>query len=168
MAARTCLSRSSVTPGGMPAPQSVTSCCPTRSQSRSRASSRSRCKSMRARSLRPLALVLLLACAAAASPQAQAQSYPAKAVRVVVPLPAGGATDVIARAVSQRLSEIWGQQLVIENKGGANTQIGAEVVAKSVPDGYTLLATSESTLAVNPFLYRKLPYEAKDFVPVSG
>jgi tripartite-type tricarboxylate transporter receptor subunit TctC len=123
---------------------------------------------MRARSLRPLALVLLLASAAAASPQAQAQSYPAKAVRVVVPLPAGGATDVIARAVSQRLSEMWGQQLVIENKGGANTQIGAEAVAKSAPDGYTLLATSESTLAVNPFLYRKLPYEAKDFVPVSG
>jgi len=94
--------------------------------------------------------------------------YPAKAVRLVVPLPAGGATDVIARAVSQRLSEMWGQQIIVENKGGANTQIGAEAVAKSAPDGYTLLATSEATLAVNPFLYRKLAYEAKDFVPVSG
>jgi len=102
------------------------------------------------------------------SPQARAQGYPAKAVRVVVPLPAGGATDVIARAVCQRLSEMWGQQIVIENKGGANTQIGAEAVAKSAPDGYTLLATSEATLAVNPFLYRKLAYEAKDFMPVSG
>ena len=118
--------------------------------------------------LSALALVLLLPCAAAVSPQARAQGYPAKAVRVVVPLPAGGATDVIARAVGQRLSEMWGQQIVIENKGGANTQIGAEAVAKSAPDGYTLLATSEATLAVNPFLYRKLAYEAKDFMPVSG
>src|SRR5437764_8856248 len=124
---------------------------------------------MTTRSLRPRALVLLLACAAAAvSPQAQAQSYPAKAVRVVVPLPAGGATDVIARAVCQRLSEMWGQQILIENKGGANTQIGAEAVAKAAPDGYTLLATSEATLAVNPFLYRKLAYDAKDLIPVSG
>jgi len=70
--------------------------------------------------------------------------------------------------VSQRLSEMWGQQIIVENKGGANTQIGAEAVAKSAPDGYTLLATSEATLAVNPFIYRKLAYEAKDFVPVSG
>src|SRR3984893_6414275 len=123
---------------------------------------------MTTRMLSALALVLLLPCAAAGSPQARAQGYPAKAVRVVVPLPAGGATDVIARAVCQRLSEMWGQQIVIENKGGANTQIGAEAVAKSAPDGYTLLATSEATLAVNPFLYRKLAYEAKDFVPVSG
>jgi tripartite-type tricarboxylate transporter receptor subunit TctC len=99
---------------------------------------------------------------------AHAQSYPSKPVRVVVPLPAGGATDVIARAVSARLAEMWGQQIVIENKGGANTQIGAEAVAKAAPDGYTLLATSEATLAVNPFLYRKLAYEAKDLIPVSG
>jgi tripartite-type tricarboxylate transporter receptor subunit TctC len=123
---------------------------------------------MTTRILSALALVLLLPFAAAVSPQARAQSYPAKAVRLVVPLPAGGATDVIARAVSQRLSEMWGQQIIVENKGGANTQIGAEAVAKSAPDGYTLLATSEATLAVNPFLYRKLAYEAKDFVPVSG
>ncbi len=117
---------------------------------------------------RILALALLLISAVAIPPQAQAQKYPTKPVRVVVPLPAGGATDVITRAISQRLSEIWNQQIVIENKGGANTQIGAEAVAKSSPDGYTLLATSEATLAVNPFLYRKLAYEPKDFVPVSG
>jgi tripartite-type tricarboxylate transporter receptor subunit TctC len=123
---------------------------------------------MTTRSSSALALVLLLPFAVAVSAQAQAQSYPAKPVRVVVPLPAGGATDVITRAVSQRLSEMWGQQIVIENKGGANTQIGAEAVAKSAPDGYTLLATSEATLAVNPFLYRKLAYETKEFVPVSG
>jgi tripartite-type tricarboxylate transporter receptor subunit TctC len=83
-------------------------------------------------------------------------------------LPAGGATDVIARAVTQRLAETWGQQIVIENKGGANTQLGAEAVAKAAPDGYTLLATSEATLAVNPFLYRKLTYEVNDLIPVSG
>ena len=112
--------------------------------------------------------VLALAFLPLISPSAQAQVYPSKPVRIVVPLPAGGATDVIARAVSQRLSEMWGQQIVIENKGGANTQIGAEAVAKAAPDGYTLLATSEATLAVNPFLYRKLAYEAKDFTPVSG
>jgi len=123
---------------------------------------------MTTRTLSALALVLLLPFAEAVPPHARAQSYPAKAVRLVVPLPAGGATDVIARAVSQRLSEMWGQQIIVENKGGANTQIGAEAVAKSAPDGYTLLATSEATLAVNPFLYRKLAYEAKDFVPVSG
>jgi tripartite-type tricarboxylate transporter receptor subunit TctC len=111
-----------------------------------------------------IALGGMIACALAA----QGQPYPSKPVHVIVAYPAGGATDVIARAVCQRLSEMWGQQIVIENKGGANTQIGAEAVAKSAPDGYTLLATSEATLAVNPFLYRKLAYEAKDFVPVSG
>src|SRR5947209_18949235 len=105
---------------------------------------------MTTRSLRPRALVLLLACAAAAvSPQARAQGYPAKAVRVIVPLPAGGAIDVIARAVCQRLSEMWGQQIVIVNKGGANTQIGAEAVAKYAPDGDLPLATTEATPVVN-------------------
>jgi tripartite-type tricarboxylate transporter receptor subunit TctC len=104
----------------------------------------------------------------AALPHTQAQNYPTKPVRIVVPLPAGGATDAITRAVAQRLSEMWGQQAVIENKGGANTQIGAEAVAKAAPDGYTLLATSEATLAVNPFLYRKLAYDPKDLIPVSG
>jgi tripartite-type tricarboxylate transporter receptor subunit TctC len=119
---------------------------------------------MRVLSLTALALLGWLA----ALPHAQAQNFPAKPVRIVVPLPAGGATDVITRAVSARLSETWGQQVVIENKGGANTQIGSEAVAKAQPDGYTLLATSESTLAVNPFLYRKLAYDPKDLIPVSG
>jgi tripartite-type tricarboxylate transporter receptor subunit TctC len=99
---------------------------------------------------------------------AQAQPYPSRPVRIVVPLPPGGATDAITRAVTPRLAEIWGQQIIIENKGGANTQIGTEVVAKAAPDGYTLLATAEATVAVNPFLYRNLSYEAKDLVPISG
>ena len=99
---------------------------------------------------------------------AEAQNYPARPVRIVVSTPAGGATDLVARAVMQRLSETWRQQIVIENKVGANTQIGAEAVARSAADGYTLLATSEATLSVNPFLYRKLSYDAKDFTPISG
>ena len=95
-----------------------------------------------------LALALLVTYAA----PAQAQTYPTKPVRVIVPVPAGGATDVLARAVTARLADIWGQQIIIENKGGANTAIGAEQVAKAAPDGYTLLITSEATLAVNPTL----------------
>ena len=99
---------------------------------------------------------------------AHAQTFPARPVHVIVAYPAGGATDVIARAVSQRLGELWGQQIVIENKGGAGTQIGAEYVAKAQPDGYTLLATADATFAFNPSLYRRLTYDVKDFVPVSG
>ena len=99
---------------------------------------------------------------------AHAQTFPAKPVHVIVAYPAGGATDVIARAVSQRLGELWGQQIVVENKGGASTQIGAEYVAKAAPDGYTLLATADATFAFNPALYRKLTYDVKDFIPVSG
>jgi tripartite-type tricarboxylate transporter receptor subunit TctC len=99
---------------------------------------------------------------------AHAQTYPSKPVHVIVAYPAGGATDVIARAVTQRLGEIWGQQIVVENKGGASTQIGAEYVAKAAPDGYTLLATADATFAFNPALYRKLTYDVKDFIPISG
>jgi tripartite-type tricarboxylate transporter receptor subunit TctC len=111
-----------------------------------------------------IALGGMTACALAA----QAQPYPSKPVHVIVAYPAGGATDVIARAVAQRLSDIWNQPVVVENKGGAGTQIGAEYVAKAAPDGYTLLATADATFAFNPALYRKLSYDVGDFVPVSG
>jgi tripartite-type tricarboxylate transporter receptor subunit TctC len=111
------------------------------------------------------ALLALLALGAAA----QAQSYPTRTVHIVVPLSAGGAADSITRAIAQRLSELWNQQVVIENKPGANTQIGAQYVAKAAPDGYTLLASAETTFVVNPTLYAKLTYDpARDFVPVSG
>jgi tripartite-type tricarboxylate transporter receptor subunit TctC len=113
-------------------------------------------------------IIALLTCFILAGALAEAQTYPSKPVRIVVPLPAGGAVDTITRAVTQRLSDIWGQQIVIENRSGANTQIGAEAVAKSAPDGYTLLATAETTIVVNPYLYPKLSYAAADFVPVSG
>jgi tripartite-type tricarboxylate transporter receptor subunit TctC len=113
------------------------------------------------------ALLALAALTLSALP-ASAQNYPNKPVRIIVAYPAGGATDVITRAVAQRLGEIWNQQIIIENKGGAGTQIGTEYVAKAEPDGYTLLATSEGTFAVNPSLYKKLSYDVKEFTPITG
>ena len=113
--------------------------------------------------------LIALACAALTPAAAQAQSYPTKPVTIVVSLAAGGAADVIARALAQRLTEQWGQPVLIENKGGANNQVGTAAVAKAAPDGYTLLLTPEHTFTVNPFLYRKLSYDpVKDFTPVTG
>ena len=97
----------------------------------------------------------------------RAQAWPSRFVRLVVPFPPGGGTDAIARVVSGKLSEQWGQQLVIENKGGANTNIGTEAVARAEPDGYTMLIQS-MPIAVNRFLFSTLPYDAiADFAPVS-
>ena len=96
-----------------------------------------------------------------------AQSFPAKAIRIVVPLAAGGPGDVLARAVGQKLAESVGQPVVIDNRVGANTNIGNEAVAKAAPDGYTLLAAA-STLTINPSLYANLPYDAvKSFAPIT-
>src|SRR5258708_1675721 len=119
--------------------------------------------------MRPcVAALIMLGCAAIGPGPSRAQTFPTKPVHLIVAYPAGGATDVIARAVGQRLGEAWGQQLIVENKGGAGTQIGAEYVAKSEPDGYTLLATAEATFVVNPFLYSKLTYDPKYLVPARG
>jgi len=99
---------------------------------------------------------------------AMAQDFPARQVRIVVPQSPGGVTDVIARAVAQRLSEMWGQPVIVENKAGANYQIGANFVAKAEPDGYTLLVMSEA-FSINPLLSAKLPYDpVKDFAPITG
>jgi tripartite-type tricarboxylate transporter receptor subunit TctC len=111
---------------------------------------------------------LLFAVAMAVAASAHAQPYPSKVVKMVVAYAAGGATDVLTRAVAQRLSPMWGQPVVIENKPGANTNIAAAEVAKAPADGYTLLSTAEATLAVNPYVYATLPFEVKDYVPVSG
>ena len=100
--------------------------------------------------------------------QAQTQTFPSKPVRIVVAYPAGGSVDNISRAVTPRLSTIWDQPVVIENKAGGATGIAAELVAKSAPDGYTLLATGMETFAINPSLMTKLSYNASEFVPVSG
>ena len=96
-----------------------------------------------------------------------AQNYPAKAVRVVVPWPPGGANDIVGRIVAQRLSEQFGQQFVIDNRGGANGTIGAELVAKAPADGYTLMVHSAAHVT-SPHLYKKLPYDTlKDFIGVT-
>jgi len=93
--------------------------------------------------------------------------YPAKSVRMVIPFPPGGATDIVGRVVAQKLSERWGQPVVVENRPGAGGTIGSEAVAKSAPDGYTLLIATTSTHAVGPVL-QKLPYDAlADFTPIT-
>src|SRR5262245_59070136 len=99
--------------------------------------------------------------------RAQAQSWPNRFVRLVVPFPPGGGTDAIARVLAAKLSEMWGQQMVVENRGGAATNIGTEVVARAEPDGYTVLLHS-MPLAVNKFLFATLPYDpVADLAPVS-
>ncbi|TFY97295.1 Bug family tripartite tricarboxylate transporter substrate binding protein [Ramlibacter rhizophilus] len=110
----------------------------------------------------------LLACATfALATAASAQSWPSRPVEWVVPYPAGGGTDVVARTLGQAMSATLGQPLVIVNKPGAATNIGADYVARAKPDGYTLLSADTATLAANPFLYAKLSYNVeKDFAPV--
>jgi tripartite-type tricarboxylate transporter receptor subunit TctC len=98
---------------------------------------------------------------------AVAQDYPTKPVRVVVPFTAGSATDILARTVGQKLSELWGQQVVVDNRAGAGGTIGAGMVAKAPPDGYTLMVHSAAQ-AVNAFIYPNLPYDTlKDFAQVA-
>ena len=107
-------------------------------------------------------------CGALALSSALAQStYPSKPVRLVVPFPAGGTTDILARAAAQKLSEAWGQQVIVDNRPGAAGNIGSELVAKAAPDGYTLLMGTVGTHAINASLYAKMPYDhVKDFAPV--
>ena len=113
-----------------------------------------------------IAATLVAACLPAAAIGAEA--YPAKAIRMVVPFPAGGTTDILARIAGQKLTEALKQQVIIDNRPGAGGNIGTELVAKSPPDGYTLLTDPGSTLTINPSLYAKLPYDpVKDFAPVT-
>lgn len=115
------------------------------------------------------ALVLAVSTTMAQTPSARrAAGYPNKAIRFIVPFAPGGGADLLARVIGQKLSEIWNQSVVIENRTGSGGNIGTELVAKSAPDGYTLLLGITGTLAVNPHLYRKLPYDpVKDFAPVA-
>ena len=92
---------------------------------------------------------------------APAADYPERPIRMVVPYAAGGTADILARIVGQKLSEAWGQQVVVDNRGGANGNIGSDIVAKSDPDGYTMLLGTSGSNAVNPGLYSKMPYDAK-------
>jgi len=101
-------------------------------------------------------------------PAATAQSYPSRQITLVVPFAPGGPADFLGRLIGQKMGEDLGQQVVIDNRPGANTIIGAQAVAKALPDGYTLLMAIDGTLVMNPFLYSKLAYDPfKDFVPVS-
>ncbi|MBB1604238.1 tripartite tricarboxylate transporter substrate binding protein [Variovorax sp. UMC13] len=112
--------------------------------------------------------LLSVAAMAAAQAQAQAQGYPNKPVRLIVPYPAGGTTDIIARVAAQQLGERLKQPFVVENKGGANGAIGSAEVARSPADGYTLLMGTASTHGINSAVYKTLPYDAvKDFAPVT-
>ena len=113
-------------------------------------------------------LQLLALCAASlTAASAAAQSYPGKSVRVIVPFAAGGATDIVARVVAQKLGETWGQQVVVDNRAGAGGNSGGELAAKSTPDGYTLFMTSGSIITANQHIYKKMSFDpAKDLVPV--
>src|SRR3954467_6843678 len=103
----------------------------------------------------------------AAHATASAQEYPTRPIRVVVPLSAGGGTDIAARVTGQKLTERWGQQVIVDNRPGGGGNIGAEIVARAAPDGYTLLVTSPSAIVINPWVLSKLPYDpVKDFAPV--
>lgn len=98
---------------------------------------------------------------------ATAQTYPVKPIRFIVPFPAGAGTDILARAIAQKLNEAWGQPVTIDNRPGASTIIGSEIVAKAPPDGYTIIMASNNH-AVNPALFAKLPYDTvRDFAPVA-
>ncbi|MES2938677.1 MAG: tripartite tricarboxylate transporter substrate binding protein [Pseudomonadota bacterium] len=113
-------------------------------------------------------LAVLAATLAAPLVPAQAQGYPNKPIRWIVPFPAGGATDIFARAISQRLSERLGQAVVVENRPGAGGTIGSDIVAKAAPDGYTLLLATSSTHSIGPSFGSKLPYDAvADFTPIA-
>ena len=113
-------------------------------------------------------IFMLAAALAAGVGTAAAQGYPAKSVRIMVGLAPGGTTDLVARILAQRLTEAWGQTVVVENRPGASGMIGADVVAKAAPDGYTLLITPQTSIAVAPALYGKAPYDPlKDFVTIT-
>jgi tripartite-type tricarboxylate transporter receptor subunit TctC len=107
----------------------------------------------------------LLALAAAT---ASAQAYPNRAIRMIVPYPPGGGADITARPIAQMLSERWGQPVVIENHGGASGMIGADIVAKAPPDGYTIMVSASAEVALNVALFPKMPYDpVKDFAPIT-
>ena len=117
---------------------------------------------------RRLLALALTSAVAPTSALAQAPVWPSKPLRLVIPFPAGGATDIIGRTIAQKLSAVLGQQVVVDNKPGAGGAIGADLVAKAAPDGYTILMSTSSTHSIGPALNPKIPYDAvKDFAPVA-
>ena len=115
-----------------------------------------------------IAVFGIIALLASATVIAQPATYPTKPIRIVVAYTPAGATDILARTIGQKLTEAWGQAVIIDNRPGANGNIGSEYAAKATPDGYTLLMVTAGTHGINPGLYRKLGFDAvKDFAPVS-
>ena len=118
---------------------------------------------MRTAKLLGLAIVL------SAAFSAHAQNYPNKPVRIIVPFAPGGATDIVTRIVGQKLGEVWGQTVVVDNRAGAGGNIGADLAAKGTPDGYTLFMPSGSVMTANVHMYKKIPFDpVKDFVPITN
>lgn len=120
------------------------------------------------RAARGIMVALLVAGICSAAAADDAPQYPNRTIRMIVPFPPGGPADTIARIVGQKMSEHWGQPVIIENRAGGNTTIGAVLVAKSPPDGYTLLVAMDVTMVMNPLVTKNLPYDPlKDFTPVT-
>ena len=118
------------------------------------------------RILMPVVLAILAGDAAAA--ENLSANFPNRPIRMIVPFPAGGPSDIVARLIGQKMSEDWGQPVVVENRPGGNTIIGAQAAAKAAPDGYTLFMAIDSTLVMNQYLYKALPYDPLgDFVPIT-
>jgi tripartite-type tricarboxylate transporter receptor subunit TctC len=112
-----------------------------------------------------LAWAIVLSCAATA---AAAQPYPARPMKMIVPFPAGGPTDILGRLLAQRLGEAWGQNVVVDNRPGGGGMIGAVLAVKSPPDGYTLFLGGITTLVLAPFVQKEMPYDPlRDFLPVT-
>src|SRR3954464_41635 len=118
------------------------------------------------RVLAPLVLLMLAGDIAAA--EETSATFPNRPIRMIVPFPAGGPSDIVARLIGQKMSEDWGQRVVIDNRPGGNTIIGAQAAAKAEPDGYTLFMAIDSTLVMNQYLHKSLPYDPlADFVPIT-
>jgi tripartite-type tricarboxylate transporter receptor subunit TctC len=113
-------------------------------------------------------LAFILFAAGAATAQRQSDKFPSGTVKIIVPFPAGGPADVVARLIGMKLADAWHDTVIVENRAGANTIIGAQIVARAPPDGHTLLMAIDSTLAMNQFMYRIPPYDPlNDFAPVT-
>ena len=119
------------------------------------------------RALTCYSAVVGLSLMGSAAAWAQATAWPTKPVTIIVPFAAGGGTDIGTRIVAQRLSQLWGQSVVVDNRGGAGGNVGLEIVSRAKPDGYTLLTGNVGTQSINPTLYRKLNYNPDtSFVPI--
>jgi tripartite-type tricarboxylate transporter receptor subunit TctC len=116
--------------------------------------------------MKNIVITALASVAVAAAGQAIAQNYPSSTVKLIVPVPAGGVTDTMGRIVAQRLTELWGQSVIVDNRPGGNYGVGALAVSRSPADGYTLLVAPDSTFTANPALIGKLNYDPKEFTPI--